>query len=119
MKERIEELHTLFSAGIDRQLFFRLLLNIANGGFMEGQSSYANYLKIDIWMELYANKNIKINVSKEQLVIFLDYLVKYANGSVGRNGEYYYVTKDFSNDRRGEENFNFESIVFQVFETVM
>ncbi|MNY76783.1 hypothetical protein D3C86_2164740 [compost metagenome] len=69
-------------------------------------------------MELYSNKHIHTKVNEGQLIMFLDYMQKYASKYVGKNGDFYYVTRDFSNEKRTEENFQFELIVFQVFEVI-
>lgn len=119
MKNQIKQLQELFLSGIDRELFFKLILHITNSGFGEPNKSYANYLKIEDWIELYAYKSIKINVDKEQLILFLNYMIKYMPFYVGKNGDYYYVTKQFTPELRSEEFFKFESIVYQVFETIL
>ncbi|MEZ0130079.1 hypothetical protein AB9T88_10105 [Flavobacterium sp. LBUM151] len=119
MKNQIQELQKLFLSDISRETFFKLILHITNSGYGETNKSYANYLKIENWIELYKNKFIKIDVNKEQLILFLNYMIKYADFYVGKNGDYYYVTKQFTTEKRSEEFFQFESIVYQVFETIL
>lgn len=119
MKNQILQLQELFLSNIDRETFFKLILHITNEGYGEVNKSYANYLKIEDWVELYGNKSIKINVNKEQLILFLNYMVKYVDFYVGKSGDYYYVNKQFILEKRSEEFFKFESIVYQVFETIL
>lgn len=119
MKNQIQELQKLFLSDINRETFFKLILHITNSGYGETNKSYANYLKIENWIELYKNKFIKIDINKEQLILFLNYMIKYADFYVGKNGDYYYVTKQFTTEKRSEEFFQFESIVYQVFETIL
>ena len=117
-KKRIEDLHELFKNGIDRELFFKLIINITNGGYTETPTTWANYLKIESWMELYSDKNLKINVNIKQLLLFFNYLKKYLDTYIGKNGDFYYVSKLFTNDKRTENYLEFESVVFQAFEVV-
>lgn len=119
MKNQILQLQQLFLNDIDRETFFKLILHIANEGYGEPNKSYANYLKIENWVELYGNKSIKINVNKEQIILFLDYMVKYVDLYVGKSGDYYWISKQFTLEKRSEEFFKIESIVYQVFETIL
>lgn len=117
-KKRIEDLYELFKNGIDRELFFKLISNITNGGYSETPSAWANNLKIESWMELYSDRNLKIDVSKEQLLLFFNYSVKYLDKYVGKSSDFYYVSKLFTNDKRTEDYLQFESVIFQAFEIV-
>lgn len=118
MKERIKELYELYLIGIDRELFFKLILNITNQAYGEHSSNYANYLKIENWMELYAEETLNLNINEQKLIMFLNYMTKYVNKYIGKNGDYYYVTRDFSNEKRNEKYLEFESTIFHVFEVI-
>lgn len=111
MNERILALKELFDNGIDRELFFRLLLHVTDRGLNKSQA-YANYLTVSEWKELFARDYVKINVSDEQIMLFFNYLVRYFSYYVGKNGNVYTVSKEFTNNLRTEESQQFELIVY-------
>lgn len=111
MNERILAVKELFDNGINKELFFRLLLHVTDGGLNQSPA-YANYLTIPEWKELFARDFVKINVSEEQIILFLNYMIKYFSYYFGKNVNIYAVSKEFTNDLRTEESQQFESIVY-------
>lgn len=117
MEERILEVKELCDAGIDKNMFFKLILHVTNG-VSNPMQAYANYLTIKEWQNLYSKPYVDIVVSEEQLVLFFNYMIKYSGNFFGKNQDKYFVFKTFINDLRMENNFEFESIVFTTLELI-
>jgi hypothetical protein len=115
MRERITKIKQLIENGIDKQLFFKLVLHITDGT-SEFNSGYANYKKINEWQDLYSSQYVNLQLSETQLILFFDYLKIYYSEFVGNNHNDYFVFKTFINNYRTESYLEFESIVFSVFE---
>lgn len=111
MYERILAIRELFDNGINKELFFRLLLHVTDGGLNQ-YPAYANYLTVLEWKKLFARDFVQINVSEEQIILFFNYMLKYFPYYFGKNGNFYIVSKEFTNELRTEESQQFESIVY-------
>lgn len=117
MEERILELKELYDNEISKELFFKLILHVADGRENPAQA-YANNLTIPEWKNLFSRPFVVIDVSDEQLSLFFNYMIKYSMDFFGRNQDKYFVLKTFINDLRTEENFEFESILLTAFELI-
>ena len=117
MKARILELKKLYDSGITQKIFLDLVLHSTNGP-SEYQSQYSNDLSLTNWRELYSKPYVEIPVDENQLELFFNYMVKYFGGHFGRGQNTYYVAKSFTNDKKSEDNFPFETTLLLAFEIV-
>ena len=121
MKEQILALKNLYDNGINKELFFKLILHVTNGydGYNEPMRAYANYLDIENWEKLFSNPHIKISVTSSQLILFFEYMVNYYSKYFGKNQKIYLVFLDFrNNELRTEDNFKLEDILLTTFEII-
>lgn len=117
MEERILAVKELYDAGIDKSIFFKLLLHSTDGPTNEKQA-YANYLTIDEWKKLYSREFVNINVTDNELLLFFNYMIKYSVGFFGKSKNEYFVYKTFTKNLRTEDNFQFELILLTTFELI-
>ena len=116
MKEKIQSIKVMFDNGVNRETFLKMILHCTDY-YEEKPLAWANYLKLDKWQELFAKKpNPGLELSQGQLSLFFDYMSKYHGNYIGRNNDIYYVYKNFSNELRTENNFEFESAIFLTIE---
>lgn len=121
MEKQILALKKLYDNEINRELFFKLMLHVTNGydGYNEPMRAYANYLDIENWEKLFSKPFVEINVTREQLILFFEYMIKYYPQYFGKNQEKYLVYLEFKNNElRKEDNFKLEHILLTTFEII-
>lgn len=118
MKERIKDLKKINEFGINSDMFLKLVLHSTDGTSKQ-MTAYSNNYNIDGWKnEVFKEISTKEDFSKLQIQEFLNYMCKYYPQYFGRNKDEIYVTKQFEQYRRSEENFYFEKVVLLTMETL-
>ena len=115
MEERILKLKEIYNQGIDRKMFFKLILHSTDGN-SEPTSVYANNKSAAEWMVLYNEASVALGVSVTQMELFFNYMSAYHHHFFGREQGKYSVNKYFNKKEKARDNFEFEEITLTVLE---
>jgi hypothetical protein len=113
MEEKILQLKELYNQGIDKILFYQLILHSTNG-HSEPTSIYANNKNVEEWVSLYNEDSIKLEVSNIQIELFFNYMSKYHYHFFGKDQGRFSINKYFNKEEKSKDKFLFEEITFTV-----